>query len=358
MKKLFLLLCLFLHACSAPSLETNENSGVAQETDKSENPHAVIYVAISSHNEEPSINQPDYTESKAFFEKHRAALVDWATMLHEEGVQYNWQTDWNFLKAIEQYDEGSPETNGKNVAVWMEEDLGFETNPHAHESKYSYADVAYLMESIGLHPAAIVGGFLAAPISDSKVDYVNSPIEGRMYDTTWTAEASWGGGTGLHIDETGLWTSGIWRPASADDFFTDDPDSIPNIGNYSSDWEGLEKLIEMNENGELDPTKMYTITIMNDQKNYVEDGYIEAFRSEIERFQPYAEDGTIAWVTLSQMLEIWEEDYNSEPNILHYDEESAKSVFDESSSTLPSNKPAGMGPSDLKSSNKPFKKNL
>lgn len=358
MKKLFLILCIVLNACSTSSTETTGSTSETQQAKTNENPHAVIYVAISSHNEEPSINQPDYTESAEFFEEHRAALVDFANMLYEEGVKYNWQTDWNFLKAIQEYDEGSEDTNGKNVAVWMEEDLGFETNPHAHESKYTYADVAYLMELIGLHPAAIVGGFLAAPISDSKVDYINSPIEGNIYDTTWTAEASWGGGTGLHIDETGLWTSGIWRPASANDFFMHDPNSIPNIGNFSSDWEGLDKLLEMNENGELDPEKMYTITIMNDQKRYVEDGYIEEFRSQIEKYQPYAEDGTIAWVTFGQMLEIWEQGYNSEPNILHYDEEASKSVFDETNSDIPSNKPAGMGPSDLKNSNKPFKKNL
>lgn len=317
MKKLLLILCVIsLSACS-PNIESDPK-----------NPHAVIYVAIASHNEEPSLKQPDYLQSEEFFEEHRAGLVEWANMLHDEGVLYNWQSDWNFLQAIQEYDQGSPETNGKNVAVWMEEDLGFETNPHAHESKYSYADVNYLMEAIGLDPVAIVGGFLAAPVSDSKVDYLNKPVDGLVYDTTWTAEALWGGGTGLHINEEGLWASGIWRPASAADFFTNDPNSIPNIGNYSSDWEGLSKLIELNENGELDPNKIYTITIMNDQKNFIEEGYIEDFRTEIEKFQAYAEDGTLAWVTLSQMLEIWEEDYNSEPNLLHYNEEAAQSIFE------------------------------
>jgi hypothetical protein len=28
------------------------------------------------------------------------------------------------------------------------------------------------------------------------------------------------------------------------------------------------------------------------------------------------------------MLEIWEEDYNSEPNLLHYNEEAAQSIFE------------------------------
>lgn len=329
MKKLLLLALLLASCSSEPELSTPITRNEAQEEAFEK---AVIYVSVASHNEEPSVRQPDYVKDEDLFWESRSALIEFATMLHEEGVMYNWQSDWNFLQAIEQYDTGTPETNGKNVAVWLQEDLGFEIDPHAHESKYSYADVAYLMEKIGLEPSHIAGGFLAAPIEDSKVDYLNAPIEGMIYDTTWTAETMWGGGTGLHIDEEGLWTSGIWRPASNEAFYTDDANAIPNIGNYQRTWEGLEKLLTAYENGELDPEKIYTITIMNDQRNFYEEpGYTEAFREQIQKFQSYEAEGVIAWTGLSEVLEIWETEYDSQPNILYYDESAALKIFSSAS---------------------------
>lgn len=339
MKKLtfLLLLSLLTTACQGGTTLPEEN----KEATLPDSP--VIHISIVSHNEEPSLKQPDYLADEDLFWDYRDALVEWATMLHEEGVIYNWQSDWNFLMAIDEYDTGTESTNGKNVAVWMQEDLGFEIDPHAHESKYNYADVAYLMEKIGVEPSGIVGGYLAAPVENSKVEYLQNPIEGWVYDTVWTPEAIWGGGTGNHINEEGLWASGIWRPASSTDYFTDDASAIPSIGNYSRDWDGLRDLIAMQENGELVAGEIYTISIMSDQRSFFEDPtYIEDFRTELESFQSYADEGIIEWAGLSEVLNIWETLYDSEPNILHYDESAAVRIFTEE-------------PTD---SEKPFKKNF
>ena len=319
---LTLLSCFILASCTSQPVAIEETG-------------PVIYVSIASHNEEPSLKQPDYLADEELFWHYREGLVDFAQMLYDERVAYNWQSDWNFLKAILEYDTGTPETNGKNVALWMEEDLGFEISPHAHETEYNYADVAYLMEEVGVTPIGIVGGFLAAPVSDSKVDYLQEPIEGWIYDYTWEAFALWGGGTGLHKNEEGLWTSGIWRPESSENFFEDDPSALPNIGHYRSTWEGLYDLLEKRDNGELDPDQIYTITIMNDQKDFADDpNYVEEFRQQIEALSSYTEQGVIEWVSLSEVLEIWETEYQSEPNIFHYNEEASKSIFTKNAKKL------------------------
>lgn len=354
MKKLsfLLLLSLFASSCQTETLSTEGTDEPAEESAEAALPdHPVIYVSIASHNEEPSLKQPDYLADEELFWEHRDALVEWANMLHEEGVAYDWQSDWNFLKAIAEYDTGTESTNGKNVALWMQEDLGFAIDPHAHESKYNYADVAYLMESIGLKPSGVVGGYLASPIEDSKVDYLQNPIEGWVYEYTWTPEILWGGGTGNHVNEEGLWTSGIWRPSSSADYFTHNEEALPSVGNYARTWDGLRDLLEKAENGELENGVIYTITIMNDQKNFVESGYIEAFQEELNSFDSYSEAGLIEWVTLTEVVEIWETQYGAEPNILQYDEEAASKIFTDSSTEFPKDKP------DRTEGNFPFKQN-
>ena len=307
----------FLLLCSLLSTLTPFNSsGVFASTDK-----PTIYVSIVSHNEEPSFpNHPDFTSDYDAYESFRNGTVAFAEMLHDEGVKYDFQSDWNFLLAEQEHWDEFNNTNGKNLLRWLVEDMDFAVDPHAHESTYSIADVAYLMEQLDITPSNILGGFIATPAEDSRVEDFQVPIEGWKYNTTWEADALWGGGSGNHVDDEGQWTSGIWRAQDNENFFIDDPDSKPVIGTYTSTWDGLDDLLEKRENGELEAGKMYTATIMTNQEDAQDQDFIDEFQSEIEARKSYTTSGAIEWVTLTEALTIWEDDYDSTPETYNYED--------------------------------------
>ena len=194
MKVLSLALSLILIASSLPLPST-----FAEEA------KPTLYVSIVSHNEEPnSTNHPDFTKDYESYEAYRTGAVNFAEMVYENGAKYNFQSDWNFLLAEQSHWEDFENTNGKNLLRWLEEDLDFAVDPHAHESTYSIADVAYLMEGLGVTPSNIVGGFIAAPSSESRVDDFQKEISGWKYNTSWEADALWGAATGIHSDDSDL----------------------------------------------------------------------------------------------------------------------------------------------------------
>lgn len=298
-----------------------------------------IYVTIVSHNEEPSFpNHPNFMTDYETYQSFRNGTVAFAEMLKSEGVKYDFQSDWNFLLAEQASWSDFDNTNGKNLLRWLVEDMGFAVDPHAHESTYSIADVAYLMEQLDITPSNIVGGFIATPAEDSRVEDFQVPIEGWKYNTSWEADALWGGGSGNHVDDEGQWTSGIWRAQDNEHFFIDDPDSKPVIGNYTSTWDGLDDLLEKRADGELDPDKMYTANIMTNQEDAQDQDFIDEFQSEIEARQSYTNSGAIEWVTLPEALEIWETEYDSVPETYNYEQgEITSSVADTSSTDTDSN---------------------
>ncbi len=281
----------------------------------------VIYVSVVTHNEEPLSGQyPDFVSSEAEFQRQREALVNFAKMLNEEGVEYNYQSDWNFLLAATMYDKGASSTNGKNFLRYLKEDLGFEIDPHAHETQYNYADVAYLINQLGVAPSHTVGGFLASPPEQSKAEYFRQSLKGVKYrDYSWKAEILWGGGAYLHQDDEELLVSGVWKPKGNENFLVHDGNApLPNVGGYKTNWQGLNDLLEKQENGELEEGKIYTQTIFAGQIDMIKSGYIEDFRQEIQGLSEYTNAGLIKWVGLKEVADIWKSEYNSEPNIYAY----------------------------------------
>jgi hypothetical protein len=254
------------------------------------------------HNEEPPSN-PDFVNDAATFSQWRNALKLFADMLAAEGVMLNFQSDWNFLQAVAMYDDGA-DTGGKNILRYLKEDLGFEIDPHAHESQYNYADVAYLIDQLGVAPSAIAGGLLAGPPGSCIVEHFWQPITGQHYPSyTWTAQAIWGGGTANHIDEQGLWISGVWRPMDNEHFSVHDPLApIPHIGAYGSTWETLDQLIAKQERGELEPGQMYTATVFAAQGDLLVPGYSTEFQQKLETHKAL---GGLEWAGLSQVASTW-----------------------------------------------------
>ena len=129
-----------------------------------------IYVSIVIHNEETA----HYESDPQRFVEERTALVAFADMLATNGAMLNWQSDWTFLRATQLYDKGG-HTGGLNIVEYIDS-LNFEVDPHAHESNFNYADVAYLIETLGVAPSGVAGGFIAWPPEDSLLERFWQPI--------------------------------------------------------------------------------------------------------------------------------------------------------------------------------------
>lgn len=297
-------------------------NGAAESTDWAAiKPDAdAILVSIVMHCEEPPA-YPDFTTDEATFAEHRAAVLEFAHRLATYKVQFDYQSDWNFLKAMIAFDSGDGATNGKNLLRYLAEDLGFAIDPHAHESSYSYADVAYLAELNGVVPSGIVGGYIAAPPQTSNLETFWSPVGGTQYvSRSWQATALWGGGTGNHVNEESLHASGVWKPQDRGNPMEHDADApLPNIGNFGGTWENLDLLLELRAAGKLS-NGVHTCTIMTNQRDVITAGWTAAFAAELEKRR--ANTG-IRWVTLSEVLEIWQAEYAGAANMLTYEDAAA-----------------------------------
>ncbi len=277
-----------------------------------------IYVSIVSHNEEPLTGQyPDFTSNEDTFWVHRNAVVRFAQMLHDKGVKYNFQSDWNFLMAEIMFDTGTSSTNNKNLIKYLVEDLGFEVDPHAHETNYNYADVAYLISQlIEGEPSHTVGGYIAYPPDSSKIEYFRDTIYGWHYDYKWKAEILWGGATKFHQNEDSLYVAGIWKPKDNYHYLLHDEYApLPEIGRYLPNWRGLHDLLKKQEKGELHSGRIYTITIFVSQNFLLDTNFINAFSKKIDSLKPYVDSGRIVWVGLAEVVDIWRTHYDARPNL-------------------------------------------
>lgn len=275
-----------------------------------------IYVSILTHNEQPDSNRyPDFTASEDDFWEQRDAVIAFADMLKQEGAAYNWQSAWNFLLAATMFDDGSDETQGKNIVAYLQS-LGFSVNVHGHASSYSYADDAYLIDALGNAPSGIMGGFIATPASSSELEDLWETQDGSVYNYSWTPTAAWGASGFGHQGDDDVQISGVWKPKDNNNFLThSDGAPLPVIGTYTSDWDGLTDLLSRQERGELDPDLMYTATIMVDQDELLTTSERAAVQSHIEALQDEADDGRIIWMTLEDVLDTWETTYNSTPSL-------------------------------------------
>lgn len=285
-------------------------------TDNGDATIPTIYVSLVTHNEEPNgtATHPDFTNDEVEFWTQRDAVVAFANMLYENQVGYNWQSDWNFLLAATMFDNGTPSTNGKNIVRYLSEDLGMSLGPHAHESTYTYADVAALITELGVTPNGVVGGFLVSPKFRSKLEYLRNAVHGNVYDFTWTPRILWGGGSPSHVNDAQV--SGVWRPTNTQNFLTHDPNgTLPNVGTYLSTWDGVDELLALQAAGKLTPGKIYTATVMVSQQSMVTGDAHDDVTTHLAELEDEIADGRVVFADIDTVVKIWEERYDSVPNI-------------------------------------------
>lgn len=274
---------------------------------------APVYVTIVMHNEEGT----RYDLNPSLFEIYRDRLAAFADMLAEEGAAFNFQPDWTFLVAVTNFDAGATNTAGRNILQYLAL-RGFTTDPHAHESVYSYADIAALIGAAGVTSSWTVGGFLAAPPGQSTYDHVAATVTGYV-DTaqTWTPRVLWGGSTLGHVDDARrLWAAGIWRPAGRWNFMRHAAatSALPHIGSYGGEtnrWDNLDRLLAFRAAGWLSTQHCYVVNIFLEMHE-MNPTFLLDFQ---DRLRQYAAVDQLYWVSLEQAVQRWQTDYRSEPTL-------------------------------------------
>jgi|Deesub1362B_J571_1020462.scaffolds.fasta_scaffold00078_10 hypothetical protein len=306
---LFLLVWLLLFGCS-------RDGGSSTVTPSSTTP---VYVSIVLHNEEPGpeTGYEDYRFNRDYYSGHREMLRRLALMLYSHGLPLNFQSDWTFLIAVSQFDTADSEfvlnTNRKNIIKYLHEDLGVEIDPHAHETIYNYADVAYLIEQLEVSPTRIAGGFISDPPTESIYEHFLQPIRGAHYSYTWQAEVLWGNSTYLHTAD--IPASGVWRPRSRSRFYVHDSNApLVVIGKYTGTIEGIYDLINKIEQGIIPTQRIYTATIFLSQRELTIES-ISRLEEELLKLKALASEGKIVFATLQEVFSVWQERFNSAPNI-------------------------------------------
>ena len=275
-----------------------------------------VYLTIVSHNEEGGAGRPVYTADLNYYLQNRSLVKLLAETITSRGATYNFQSDWNYLKAVAMYDVGSVtnDTAGKNIVRWMKEDLGVEVDPHAHESQYNYADVAYLIEQLGVTTSKNVGGFLYDPPDNPQGwEQHEAGISGWIYPSYfWRADNLWGAGTYLHLGNDDA-SSGIWRPKDRYNFYVDDPNQrLLYIGGGCGSPPVLQLLDDI-QTGSAPAGGFYTANLMMIQ-DWMTTQSIAQLGSFIDSMAPYVAQGRVQWVTLTQMADLWRTQYGSQPS--------------------------------------------
>ena len=276
-----------------------------------------LYVTVILHNEDGlAQGRPDYTADRSYYLQNRQLVKLLAETVIGKGATFNFQSDWNYLLAVAIFDSGEVTNNtaGKNIVRWMHEDLGVEIDPHSHENGgYNYADVAYLIEQLGVIPTKTVGGFLYYPPDNPQgwEKHING-LWGEKYPTYfWRADILWGasGDSHQHDDKS----SGIWRPKDRYNFYEHNPNQrLIYIGGCLNNTSGVTKLLDDISSGKAPKDGFYTATIMMIQ-DFMDELSIAELGDFIDSLKPYVDEGRVCWATLSEMADLWKTEYGAQP---------------------------------------------
>lgn len=283
----------------------------------------IVYVCLFMHNED--LHHPKYPdfskpENKSLYLTSRASLIEFCSMLKRNNLPFNWESDWNFLNGVFLWDtpDVTSGSDGKNVIRYIMENLGTTVDPHSHENDgYNYADVAHLIDSLGVVPTNVVGGHIWDPADSKYQDWerFRSPLAGNKFPwSKWKGDILIGHGTNLHQNDPE--PSGVWRPKGKYAFWTDEPaNKIYAIGQYKTSMPGLIELVNLYKTGAIPEEKILTSCLFANQwelNAQFTSNYENTFVKTLLEMQAR---GEIKVVTFGQVIELWKTIYNSEAHL-------------------------------------------
>ncbi len=279
-----------------------------------------IFATFVSHNEEniQVVCTNDFSKQAGYLENRRLTHT-LARAIVEKNAAWNLQTDWLYLDSVKKWDTGSVlnDTDGKNIIKYLSElsPKNIVIDAHAHESKYNYADVVFLLQGLGVKDSKLVGGFIYYPYDKEVWTRFENPVSGVNFPQfSWTADILWGAATSLHQGPDSR-VAGLWRPKDAEHFHEHSPERrLINVGGYTGDEQGIADLLDKLEKGELEEGKMYTVGIFFNQCTLT-DEVNNSIIAIIDKYKQDVEKGNLVWATLQDIVRIWKEEYSSEPVI-------------------------------------------
>jgi len=315
--------------------------------------NAPIYVTFYSHNEDTWIAK---VNTKQNYIKYRKGLLDRAELLHSYNINWDWQSDQPVIEAMLKFEDDPvllEQTNGMNILKYLDS-IGVSFDPHVHIN--NLADVAYLIEQLGVKASSVIGG---TKIFECGTEYLgflkwddwhdnaqineNSYVYGSDYpDYKWKPGILSDPAFGGHFYDD--WNSGVWRPGNKEKFYSHSPNNdIIYIGEgyphdtlllgrehasgstvYSTNLQYIKELSNKIKNGEV-PTGtkdgkkfMYTASIHFRDTNVVTDGgqnvnTIEGLKTVLETLKKMEEKDEVIIMDYEQVANIWAEEYNEVP---------------------------------------------
>ncbi len=280
-----------------------------------------VYLTLVSHNED---NIQWLTRN--YYIQRRNQLVQIANVVQSKGAIWDFQSDWRFLLAVQQFDTGSvvSNTNGKNLLRWFVEDKGVICDPHSHENAYNYADVAYLHELLGIMATKVVGGFLYdTVVNGNNWENLENGIYGRVYTSYfWRPDILWGGGTQNHLNDPN--PLGAWKPQSMANYYVHDStkhlvllghgceNHITDASNIVNNASIVRNIVDQITVGALPNTGFYpAYAIFNNGD--LTPTRITKITEFIDSVAGMVAQGRVEWKSLPDIHAIWSTSYNSKP---------------------------------------------
>ncbi len=308
-----------------------------QMTVSSEEEVTPVYVVWAGH-----IENGDHYAVCDIYDRHESGLLEFARFIDSYGLPFNMQIDYKLF-------EGALNCDGEedNVINTIATEYGFEIDPHKGGGfedglEQNYADVRYIGGQITSGITEIVGGI----IWNDQGQYLrlNEGEAGVLNpDFVWEPEILTLGVHFKHhngdfsLDDL---TSGIWIPRGFEDQFWEHDEDGTMVyvapGMQHSNWfdnrqcyfdssaDYVEVLAEYIGEGRLPAGKMYTNTIAIPQKVIFDPEMYSYVEDQIKQLQPLVDQGKVKYVSYTELVEIWRSEYNSEPNMVLFEEISAK----------------------------------
>lgn len=291
-----------------------------------------VFVYINSHNED-NIGYLNGIGGYNNYRQNREALIQLATLTKQKGAKQNWGSDHIALRAIAKYDTGTSllNTNGKNLARWMSEDMGVECDPHSHETSYNYGDVAYFMNQLGVPPSGNISGFLFSQLQNGHnwEDYQDG-IPGDSFPSfIWYPNVLWGGGSPNHIDDLNYY--GCYKPKSMAEVNTHEPNNhlmligtgctikLDDTSTIEYNMGIIRRLLTAIETGQLPANGIYTQEIMCNEGTMKQPWFLPMMEQMIDSVNVLAAQNKVQWAHLSEIRDYWKNEYDSIPFIVDCD---------------------------------------
>lgn len=314
---------------SGPDASTEADTGTDAGSVDEDAPDATgsgpgVYVVLFTHIEDNSpAGELGDEKSKTGYSKLRGKLIQVAALAKAYDLQWVLQPDWRYLEAGLLYEDDGlkADTGGKNLLVYLRDDLGAVVDPHSHEHDgYNYTDVAYLLEKLGVGGTTVIGGHIWDPALPQfqEWDRFREPVPGEKYpDALWRGDILIGAGTPNHTNDPLV--SGLWRPLDRDHFYTDDPTgNIVAVGAWHDDVAGVHELVDLHAAGAVPPGAMLTASWNIGLSEITAEGGLATIEETV--FAPLAamrDQGQIVVTDFTSLVATWQSKSDGKACLYH-----------------------------------------